>query len=119
MTSGTDDRFKFARESTDICGVVLQNSQTGNVIAEVMDAKPGVTAEYLPSMIVINAERRMDFVYEEIAEALGEEDFDAADLEEIISTHYGRMARADDRTIMVAHPEDAAEELGFDLQPIR
>lgn len=119
MTTGTDDRFKFERESTDMCGVVLQNSQTGAVIAEVMDEKPGVSAEHLPSMIIINADRRMDFIYDELAEALGEQDFDASDLEEIISTHYGRMARTDDRTIMVAYPEDAAEELGFDLQPVQ
>lgn len=116
MTTGTD--FKFDRKPTDKCGVALQSSQTGSIIAEVMEQKPGVEAEYLPSMIIINAVRRMDFVYDELAEALGEPDFDAPDLEEIISTHYGRMVRTDDRTIMVAHPEDAAEELGFDLQPV-
>jgi len=32
-----------------------------------------------------------------------------------MSTHYGRMIHEDDRTIMVANPEDAAEALGFDL----
>ena len=32
-----------------------------------------------------------------------------------MSTHYGRMVHQDDRTIMFANPEDAAEELGFDL----
>lgn len=119
MTTGTQDRFKFERESTDLCGIVLQNSQTGAVIAEVMEGHPGVSAEYLPSMIVVNADRRMDIIYDEIAEALGEEDFAEGDLEEVISTHYGRMVRTDDRTIMVAHPEDAAEELGFDLEPVQ
>ena len=47
----------------------------------------------------------------EIDEALGEEAgfFDAAEFEENMSTHYGRMIHEDDRTIMFANPEDAAE----------
>nr|WP_089300090.1 MmoB/DmpM family protein [Haloechinothrix alba] len=102
-----------------MCGVTLQNSQTGSVIAQVMDAKPNVQAEYLPSMIRIDGRKRFEFNYDEIAEALGEDEFDASDLEEVISTHYGRMVRTDDSTIMVAHPEDAAEELGFDLKPVK
>ena len=32
-----------------------------------------------------------------------------------MSTHYGRMVHQDDRTIMFANPEDAADLLGFDL----
>ena len=60
----------------------------------------------------------MDFVYDEISEALGEEEgyFDAAEFEENMSTHYGRMIHEDDRTIMFANPEDAAEYIGFDLK---
>jgi propane monooxygenase coupling protein len=59
----------------------------------------------------------MDVVYDEVSEALGEEPgyFDAAEFEENMSTHYGRMIHEDDRTIMVANPEDAAEYLDFDL----
>ena len=34
-----------------------------------------------------------------------------------MSTHYGRMIHEDDRTIMFANPEDAAEYIGFDLTP--
>jgi propane monooxygenase coupling protein len=41
--------------------------------------------------------------------------FDAAEFEENMSTHYGRMVHEDDRTIMFANPEDGAEYLGFDL----
>ena len=60
----------------------------------------------------------MDFVYDEISEALGEEEgfFDSAEFEENMSTHYGRMIHEDDRTIMFANPEDAAEYIGFDLK---
>ena len=55
--------------------------------------------------------------YDEVSEALGEEPgyFDAAQFEENMSTHYGRMIHHDDQTIMFANPEDAAEDLGFDL----
>jgi propane monooxygenase coupling protein len=61
----------------------------------------------------------MDVVYDEVSEALGEEPgfFDAAEFEESMSTHYGRMIHEDDRTIMFANPEDAAEYIGFDLTP--
>ena len=47
----------------------------------------------LPSMIRVDAVGRMDFVYDEISEALGEEPgyYDAAEFEENMSTHYGRM----------------------------
>ena len=49
--------------------------------------------------------------------ALGEEPgfYDSAEFEENMSTHYGRMIHEDDRTIMFANPEDAAEYIGFDL----
>ena len=43
------------------------------------------------------------------------EDFGNDDFEEIMSTHYGRMVVLDDRIIMFANPEDAAEYIGFDL----
>ena len=71
----------------------------------------------LPSMIRVDATDRMDVVYAEIDEAArrGAGSFNAAEFEENMSTHYGRMIHEDDRTIMFANPEDAAEDLGFDL----
>ena len=79
-----------------------------------------MTVRALPSMIRVDAIGRMDFVYDEISEALGEEPgfFDAAEFEENMSTHYGRMIHEDDRTIMFANPEDAAEYIGFDLTAV-
>ena len=70
-------------------------------------------------MIRVDAVGRMDVDYDEVSDALGEEPgyFDAAEFEENMSTHYGRMIHLDDRTIMFANPEDAAEYLGFDLTP--
>jgi propane monooxygenase coupling protein len=93
------------------------NNQIGAVVAQVMATKDNVTVRYLPSMIRVDAIGRMDFVYDEISEALGEEPgfFDSAEFEENMSTHYGRMIHEDDRTIMFANPEEAAEFLGFDL----
>ena len=72
-------------------------------------------------MIRVDANNRMDVIYAEIDEALGEEEgsFNAAEFEENMSTHYGRMIHEDDRTIMFANPEDAADYIGFDLKPTR
>ena len=109
------------KTSSNRAGITLMNDQVGEVIATVMKDKPGVTITYLPSMIRVDADTRMDFVYDELAEALGEEQgsFSSADLEESMSTHYGRMVHEDDRTIMFANPEDAAEYIGFDLKALQ
>jgi propane monooxygenase coupling protein len=112
-----ESRYKSNNTASNLCGVTLMNNQVGAVMAQVMSTKPGVTVMALPSMVRVDAVRRMDFVYDEISEALGEEPgfFDAAEFEENMSTHYGRMIHEDDRTIMFANPEDAAEYIGFDL----
>jgi len=109
--------FKSDNTPSNQCGVTLMNNQVGAVMAQVMSTKPNVTVRHLPSMIRVDAVGRMDFVYDEISEALGEEPgfFDQAEFEENMSTHYGRMIHEDDRTIMFANPEDAAEYIGFDL----
>jgi propane monooxygenase coupling protein len=109
--------YKADHTASNMCGVTLMNNQVGAVVAEVMATKPNVRVMPLPSMIRVDAVRRMDFVYDEISEALGEEPgfFDAAEFEENMSTHYGRMIHEDDRTIMFANPEDAAEYIDFDL----
>jgi len=113
--------FKSNNTASNRCGFTLMNNQVGAVIAQVMETKDNVTVTPLPSMIRVDAVGRMDVVYDEVSEALGEEPgyFDAAQFEENMSTHYGRMIHEDDRTIMFANPEDAAEFIGFDLQPER
>jgi len=113
----TESPFKSDNTASNMCGVTLMNNQIGAVVAQVMKTKEGVTVTPLPSMIRVDAIRRMDFDYDEISEALGEEEgfFDAAQFEENMSTHYGRMIHLDDRTIMFANPEDAAEYIDFDL----
>jgi len=109
--------FKSDNTASNMCGVTLMNNQVGAVVAEVMATKDGVTVTPLPSMIRVDAVNRMDFDYDELSEALGEDEgyFDSAEFEENMSTHYGRMIHLDDRTIMFANPEDAAEYIGFDL----
>ena len=110
--------FKSNNTPSNRCGITLMNNQVGAVVANVMRDKEGVTITPLPSMIRVDCVGRMDFVYDEISEALGEEEgfFDSAEFEENMSTHYGRMIHEDDRTIMFANPEDAAEYIGFDLK---
>ena len=122
MTTATATAFGAANKtSSNRAGITLMNDQVGHVIADVMKDKAGVTITYLPSMIRVDADTRVDFVYDELAEALGEEagSFTSADLEESMSTHYGRMVHEDDRTIMFANPEEAAEYLGFDLKALQ
>jgi propane monooxygenase coupling protein len=113
--------FKTNSTASNMCGFTLMNNQVGAIVAEVMGTKDNVTITPLPSMIRVDAVGRMDVVYAEVDEAAGEEEgwFNAAEFEESMSTHYGRMIHEDDRTIMFANPEDAAEYLDFDLKPIR
>ncbi len=112
--------YKADRTSSGRTGVTLMNNQVGHVVAEVMEGKEGVTMEELPSMIRVDGHTKIDFDFEEIGEALGwsEGEFDQADFEEIMSTHYGRMVVLDDRVLLFANPEDAAEYLGFDLEVV-
>ena len=111
--------FKSDNTASNKCGFTLMNDQVGEVIAQVMATKPNVTVTNLPSMMRVDAVGKMEVVYDEISEALGEDPgyFDQAELEEDMSTHYGRMIHTDDRTLFFANPEDAAEYLGFDLVP--
>ena len=109
--------YKSNNTASNMAGYTLMNNQIGAVVAQVLAKKPNVKVMYLPSMIRIDGVGRFDLDYDEVSEALGEEPgyFDAAQFEENMSTHYGRMIHTDTETIMFANPEDAAEYLGFDL----
>ena len=111
---------KFASDSTpsNMAGVTLMNNQVGHTVADVMRDKKDVTVTELPSMIRVDGVNQVTFGYEEMADALGWRDFGNDDFEEIMSTHYGRMVVLDDRVVLFANPEDAAEYIGFDLQPV-
>ena len=110
--------FKSDNTASNRCGFTLMNNQVGALIAQVMATKDNVSVMPLPSMIRVDAVNRMDVVYSEMDDAAGEEEgwFTSAEFEENMSTHYGRMIHEDDRTIMFANPEDAAEFIDFDLK---
>jgi len=112
--------FKSDSTASNMCGFTLMNNQVGALIAHVLDRLDNVTVTPLPSMIRIDGRGRFDTVYADVDDEAGEEEgwFSAAELEENMSTHYGRMVHLDDRTIMFANPEDAAEYLDFDLKPV-
>jgi propane monooxygenase coupling protein len=118
-TTETESRFNADPTSSNRAGVTLMNNQVGYVVARVMTNKPDVTVTDLPSMIRVDGVGKIDFDFAEIAEALGWDDFGNDDFEEIMSTHYGRMVVLDDRVVLFANPEDAAEYIGFDLQPVQ
>jgi propane monooxygenase coupling protein len=105
------------RTFSNKCGVTLMNNQNGYVVAEVMRAKENVEITEYPSMIRVDGVGKLTFDFAEISEALGAE-FDQSDFEEIMSTHYGRMVHLDDRTMLFASPEEAAEYIDFDLHVI-
>jgi propane monooxygenase coupling protein len=118
MSTAAESHFKSDRTASNRAGVTLMNNQVGYVVAEVMRHHDNVTVEVLPSMIRIDGTGKFEIDYAECAEALGWDDFGPDDFEEIMSTHYGRMVVLDDRTIMFANPEDAAEYISFDLQAL-
>ncbi len=105
------------RTSSNMCGVTLMNNQNGYVVAEIMGGKDGVVVSEYPSMIRVDGTGSITFDFQEITDALGAE-FDQSDFEEIMSTHYGRMVHFDDKTMLFANPEDAAEYIDFDLKVV-
>ena len=113
----TESPFKANNTASNKCGYTLMNNQVGEVVAQVLGKLPNVTVTWLPSMMRVDGVGRFDLIYADVDEAAGEEPgwFSAAEFEESMSTHYGRMVHLDDRTIMFANPEDAADYLGFDL----
>ncbi|MEV0068671.1 MULTISPECIES: propane 2-monooxygenase effector subunit MimD [unclassified Amycolatopsis] len=110
-------QFSVDRTASNMCGVTLMNNQNGYVVAEVMRSKPGITVAEYPSMIRLDGTNKIVFNWDEISEAIGF-DFGQTDFEEIMSTHYGRMVHLDDETVLFANPEDAAEYIDFDLEPV-
>jgi propane monooxygenase coupling protein len=65
----TESPYKSDHTASNMCGFTLMNNQVGEVVAQVMATKPNVRVMPLPSMIRVDAIRRMDVVYDEISEA--------------------------------------------------
>lgn len=113
-----DSPYKSDRTSSNRCGFTLMNNQVGEVVAEVMRTKENVQVTMPQSSLIrVDGGNRIEIPYAEIDEAAGEEDewFDGSEFEANMSTHYGRLVFLDDRAIVFANPEDAAEYLDFDL----
>ena len=119
-TSTAPIRFESNSTASNMCGFTLMNNQVGAIIATVLERLDNVQVTHLPSMIRVDGEGKFETVYADIDEEAGEDEdwFGAAEFEENMSTHYGRMVHLDDRTIMFANPEDAAEYIDFDLKPV-
>ena len=107
--------FKANSTASNMCGFTLMNNQVGALIAHVLERLDNVKVTHLPSMIRVDSMGRFDLVYADVDDEAGEEEgwFNAAEFEENMSTHYGRMVHLDDRTIMFANPEDAAEYIAL------
>ncbi len=117
-TGTGQDNFTFSHEQSNRCGVTMSASVEGVAIAELMSKKPGVTITRYPALIRIDGERKLEFNMQEIADALGVEEYGPYNFEVEMSTHYGRQVRLDDRVLLFANPEDAAEYLGFTLPEV-
>jgi propane monooxygenase coupling protein len=112
----SEERYQSDQSASNRVGVTLSQSVEGNVIAEVMEEKEGIEVTHFPAMIRIDADDKLVFDLVEIQEALGDSDeFSAYDFQIEMATHYGRMVADDETVTLFANPEDAAEELGFDL----
>ena len=122
MTAFTTAESPFKSDSTasNRCGFTLMNNQVGAIIATVLGRLDNVKVTHLPSMIRVDGQGKFEVVYADMDDEAGEEEgwFNPAEFEENMSTHYGRMVHLDDRTIMFANPEDAAEYIDFDLKPV-
>lgn len=90
----------FDRTISHECGVTMSDSVEARAIAEYMDEKDGVTVTYNPALIRIDGKGKLIFKMDEIAEFLGRE-MTAETFEVNSSTHYGRMVRTDDNTVIL------------------
>lgn len=110
--------YKSDSSASNQCGFTLMNNQVGDLVAEVMAAKPGISVSRPQSSLIrVDGKSKIEIPFAEIDEAAGEEPgwFDQHEFEENMSTHYGRMVFFDDHAMLFANPEDAAEYLDFDL----
>ena len=101
--------MKFETTVSHQCGVTMNDSVEARAIAEVMGEKPGITVTYMPAMIRIDGEGKIEFKMDEIGEHLGRE-MNPHLFEISTSTHYGRMVMVDDNTVVLFGDMDAVKE---------
>ena len=90
----------FEQTISDQCGVTMNDSVEARAIAEFMGQKDGVVITYQPAMIRIDGHDKLIFKMDEIGEFFGRE-MTAEIFEVNTSTHYGRMVRVDDNTVIL------------------
>ncbi|TPE49878.1 MmoB/DmpM family protein [Amaricoccus solimangrovi] len=90
----------FEQTISDQCGVTMNDSVEARAIAEFMGSKEGVIVTYQPAMIRIDGHDKLIFKMDEISDYLGRE-MTAEIFEVNTSTHYGRMVRVDDNTVIL------------------
>lgn len=89
-----------SREVSFQCGITMNDSVEARAIAEFMDQDPAVTVTHNPATIRVDGEPKLVFKMDEISEFLGRE-MTAETFEVNTSTHYGRMVRVDDNTVIL------------------
>ncbi len=99
--------IRFEDTISHQCGITMNDSVEARAIAEVMEKKPNVMVTYLPSMIRIDGEPKLEFKMDEISEAqchpMTPHLFEIS-----TSTHYGRMVMVDDNTVVLLGNMDEA-----------
>ncbi len=101
------DKLKFDGTISHQCGVTMNDSVEARAIAEVMAEKPNITVTYMPAMIRIDGQGKIEFKMSEISEALGRP-MTTNIFEISTSTHYGRMVMIDeDNVVLFGNMEDA------------
>lgn len=90
----------FKQTISHQCGVTMNDSVEARAIADFMAQKPGVIVTYQPALIRIDGEGKLVFKMDEISNFLGRE-MTAEIFEVNTSTHYGRMVRTDDNTVVL------------------
>lgn len=99
----------FEQTISHQCGVTMNDSVEARAIAEFMAQKDGVVVTHQPALIRIDGEGKLIFKMDEISEYLGR-DMTAEIFEVNTSTHYGRMVRVDDNTVILFGDMDAVME---------
>ena len=115
MEHGETNIFKSMKDITfddtisHQCGVTMNDSVEARAIAEVMEGKPGVSVTYMPAMIRIDGNGKLEFRMDEISESLGRP-ISAQTFEISTSTHYGRMVTIDENLVtLFGNMDDALQ----------
>jgi propane monooxygenase coupling protein len=98
--------LKLNATISEMCGVTMNDSVEGRIVAQIMEKKSGVVVTYYPAMIRIDGQGKLEFDMKEISDALGRE-MDPYTFQVEMSTHYGRMVLFDDRIVLFGKMEDA------------